>query len=43
MEAQSLEPGLACKLDFAMGKDLKQKLKRLQKLFKSGDMVSKLV
>ena len=43
MENQKPGRGLACKLDFAKGKDLNQKLKRFPKLLKLGDLVSKLV
>ena len=43
MEDQESGPALACKLDFAEGKDLKQKSKNFPKLSKLGDVVSKLV
>ena len=38
MEDQKSGPGLACNLDFAIGKDLKLKVKKFPKLFKLGDM-----
>ena len=43
MEDQKPWPGLACNLGFAKEKGLEPKVKKLLKLSKLGDVVSKLV
>ena len=42
-ENQNLGPGLAYNLDFAKGKGLKPKIKKISQSAKLGDVVSKLV